>query len=279
MKEQAEFLYQKSSHYISGTFLAVGTILAIVSGFSYYVPFMILSILLETLQLGVIRASLKAYDRKGKEVDTLNYTLMGLKEYPSAFSVFVGKKIIIIAIQLLIILLSMVISSGNVDNVMSCLKSLLTGTTDFIFARDSNNIIQWFIPAGMIIGEVVAVLVGLFLDIKFTLSYYFAVDKDYSLFESLSASWKAMKGNTFKYISLLLKYLFPYLGATIAIFLANMALTNGFTQLMGMLPSIAIPIAIVMTVLIALAATTFSVMIYRVKLQLAITVFYKEITK
>lgn len=279
IKEQANFLYQKSSHYISGTFLAVGAILGILGGFSYFIPFMVLTILLETLELGTIRASLKAYDRKAKEVSTLKYTLMGIKEYPSAFSVFVGKRLMILIIQILIVLGSMVVFSGDVEHVFACVRALLTGSIEFIKTTDSNNLIQWLIPAGMLVGFALAMVVGLFLDIKFALTYYYAVDKDYSLFESLSASWKGMKGRTIAYITLLLRFALPYIGALIAITLANVALTNGFTQLIGMLPSLSFVLACVMTILIALASITFAVMIYKVKLQLAITIFYKQVVK
>lgn len=279
IKEQANFLYQKSSHYISGTFLAVGAILGILSGFSYFVPIMVLTLLMETLQIGVIRASLKAYDRKAKEVSTLKYTLMGLKEYPSAFSVFVGKRLVVLLIQVLIVLGAMIMVSGDVEHVFACVRTLLTGSTSFIQGADVNNAIQWLIPEGMVIGLCLALIVGFYLDIKFALTYYYAVDKDYSLIESLSASWKGMNGRFFSYIGVLLRFIFPFLGAMIAISLSTMALQNGFMQLIEMLPSMSFILAVVMTVLIALASITFSVMIYKVKLQLAITVFYKEVIK
>lgn len=278
IKERAEFLYQKSSHYIVGAFLAVGTITAIVNGFSYYLPFLVLAVLIEPLQLGLIRASLKAYDRKGKEVSTLNYTLMGLKEYPSAFPVFVGKKLFILIVQMLIMAIFMVVSAGNMSNLVTCLKSFITGTTGYLFSQGTNGI-EWYIPDMMVIGFAVAMIVGLYLQIKLALVYYFAVDKDYSLFKSIQASFKAMKGNTIKYLSLLLRYLFLYIATTIIVLIANTALTNGFTQLIDILPNMAVPIAILMTVLIALASTTFQVMIYEVKLRLAVTVFYKDITE
>ena len=278
IKERAEFLYQKSSHYIVGAFLAVGTIVAIINGFSYYVPFLVLAVLVEPLQLGLIRASLKAYDRKGKDVSTLNYTLMGLKEYPSAFPVFVGKRLFVLIIQMIIMAIFMVISSGNITNLVTCLKTFITGTTGYLFNQGTNGI-EWYIPDMMVIGFAVAMLVGLYLQIKLALVYYFAVDKDYSLFESIQASFKAMKGNTIKYLSLLLRYLFLYIVTAVIIVIANIALTNGFQQLIDILPNMAVPIVILMTVLIALASTTFSVMIYEVKLRLAITVFYKDITE
>lgn len=279
IKEQANFLYQKSSHYISGIFLMVGSILGILGGFSYFIPFMVLTVLMETLEVGAVRASLKAYDRKAKEVSTLKYTFMGIKEYPSTFSVFVGKRLIILIIQVLIILGFMVAFSGSVEQVFACVRAILTGSIDFIKTSDQNNVIQWLIPAGLIIGFGVAMIVGLFLEIKFALTYYYAVDKDYSLFESLSASWKGMKGRTWSYIGLLFRFAFPYIGALVVITLANLALTNGFTQLISMLPAMKWILASVMTVLIAIASTTFAVMFYKVKLQLAITIFYKNVVK
>ena len=278
MKEKANFLYQKGSHYISGTFLAVGIIISILNGFSYFVPFMILAILLEPLQLGVVRACLKAYDRRAKEVSTTKYTLMGLKEYPSAFSIFVGKRLVVLFIQALILLGFTFLFSGTIDNVIACLKTLVTGNTQFIVQTTSEGF-QWQVAEGLIIGQFVALVVGIILDIKFALCYYFAVDQDYSLFESLSASWKALKGKTFKYIGLLLRFALPYIGAMIAIYLTNMALSNGFMQMMEFLPAMRVPLAAVLTILVAAASTTFSVMIYQVKLQLAITVFYKESIK
>lgn len=258
--------------------MLVGCILSIVAGFSYFIPVMVISILISTLELGVIRSCFKACDRKAKDVNTMKYTLMGIKEYPSAFSVFVGKKLIVIIIQMMIIVGAMLFLSGDVEHAFACLRALLTGSMTFIQLPDATGIIQWAIPVGMVLALALAVIVGFLLDIKFALTYYFAVDKDYSLFESLSASWKAMRGNTFSYIGLLLRFALPYLGAMVAIYLSNMALTNGFGEMVKLLPALAMPIAALMTVIIACATTAFAVMIYRVKMQLAITLFYKKIT-
>lgn len=279
IKEQSNFLYTKSSQFIATIFIIVGTIIGTVSQFSYYVPFLVLSILILPLELGQVRALFKATDRKAKEVDTKKYVLMGLKEYPSAFSVFVGKTLVVILIQALIIGGTMFLVNASVEDVKLCLQTVITGGTNFIMGKNEAGHVVWLVPAGMLGGVVLASVVGLFLEIKFALTYYFAVDKDYSLFESLSASWKALKGNTIKYIRLLLAYLWPFLGATIINMIASAALQNGFTELMELVPTYGALIDCILRFILALASTTIAVMFYKVKVQLAIAVFYKDLVK
>lgn len=277
IKQHANFLYEKSSHFISGVFMVTGIILAILGGFSYYPLFMVAVILFEPLQLGVIRSLLNAYDRQANKVSTANYSLMGLKEYPSAFPVFVGKRIVIILVQLLIVLATMFIISGNIDSVIVAMRGIITGGFEFLYSLDENNVIQWLIPGEMVLGVMVALLVGLYLDIIFALSYFYAIDKDYSLFESLFASAKAMRGNTMRYIGVLFQYIIPFIGATIAILLSKLALENGFTSLANMMPYMSTPIIVFMVIIVATCSTAFTVMFYKVKMQLAVTVLYKDI--
>lgn len=279
IKEQSEFLYQKSSHYIATIFIIVGTIIGTVTRFSYYVPFLVLSILIMPLELGQVRALFKASDRKARDVDTKKYVLMGLKEYPSAFSVFVGKTLVVILIQSLIILAGMFFAHASVEDVKLCIQTVITGGINFIMSKNEAGQIVWAVPSIMIFAAAIALVVGVVLEIKFALTYYFAVDKEYSLFESLGASWKALKGNTFKYIRVLLSFFWSFVGASVLTYIATVALQNGFMQLIQLLPSYGALIDCILRFILALTSTSIAVMFYKVKMQLAVVLFYKDITK
>lgn len=279
IKEQSEFLYSKSSHYIATIFIIVGTIIGTITRFSYYAPFLVLSVLIMPLELGQVRATFKAVDRKAKEVDTKKYVLMGLKEYPSAFSVFVGKTLVVILVQALIILAGMFIANASVEDVKLCLQTVITGGVNFVFKKNEFGQITWLVPVEMLGAILIAGITGVILELKFVLTYYFAVDKEYSLFESLSASWKAMRGNLLRYFGLLLKFIWPVLGATILTQIATMALQNGFYELMQLLPAYGFIIDIFLRFILALTASTIAVMFYKVKVEIALVLFYKDVTK
>ena len=88
IKKEADALYQKSSHYIAETFIAIGAVVAIAKGMLELVGvhagieyLFLLSILFSPLEFGMIKASLMAYERRAKEVKTAEYTLSGLVNY------------------------------------------------------------------------------------------------------------------------------------------------------------------------------------------------------
>ena len=78
IKKEADAIYQKSSHYIAESFIAIGAVVAIAKGILDVIGvetgieyLFILSILFSPLELGMIKAALYACDRRAREVKTV----------------------------------------------------------------------------------------------------------------------------------------------------------------------------------------------------------------
>lgn len=276
IKEHSEFLYSKSSHYISTLFIITGTIIGTVNRFSYYIAMIIFGLLLMPLQFGQVKALLKASERKAKEVDTKDYLLTSLKQYPKNMGVFIGKTAFIIIIQIIILLAFMVISNATLNDVKNVIHTLVTGGENFILTQTEQGY-KILVPAGMIIGMLTAAIVGIYLQIKLAFVYYFAVDQNFSLLESITASFKSLRGNTIKYIRVWISFLLPIIGTFILNYIATLALQNGFYELMKLLPRQVILIDCILRFVLALATTTIAVMFYKVKLEIALVTLYKDI--
>ena len=104
------------------------------------------------------------------------------------------------------------------------------------------------------------------------------MDHEVGLIRSMRMSFRSMRGFFWDYIWLRITYL-PYALATAIIAgVVSRAFTTMFQQLISMMPGV--PILFFNILLVAIVAfinTLVSVMIYRVKEDLAITVFYKEL--
>lgn len=279
IRNEANLLYTKSSHYIVATFIVVGVITAFASslmsvlGIQFNLPLLFLAALLfEPVNYGTIKACLLAYQRQARQVTTAKFSLLGFRHYFKAFLPFAGRGAIIYAIQALLIV-GFCFLASQVDNIMLLLQAVLAGNFDMLF---SDN--QLIINAAAVAVVIIAVVLGFVLDCYYALSYYYAVDHEVGLLRSLRLSMRSMKGFFWDFIWLRVTYL-PYAIATAIISgVVSQAFTTMFQQLISIMPGV--PILIFNIVLVAIVAfinTLVSVMIYKVKESLAITVFYKEL--
>lgn len=279
IRSEANMLYTKSSHYIVATFIVVGVIMAFASslmsvlGVQFNLPLLFLAaVLFEPVQYGTIKASLLAYNRQARQVTTAKFSLLGFRHYFKIFLPFVGRSVFIYAIEALLIVGFCLIAS-QADHLMMFLEAVLGGQFDLLLS-DGHLIVN----AAAIVMIVITVVVGFVLESYLALSNYFAVDHEVGLIRSMRMSFRSMRGFFWDYIWLRITYL-PYALATAIIAgVVSRAFTTMFQQLISMMPGV--PILFFNILLVAIVAfinTLVSVMIYRVKENLAITVFYKEL--
>lgn len=282
IKKEADLLYGKSSHYIAGTFLAISTIVAFAKsalqiigleiGWDYL---LLVAVIFSPLEYGMIKATLLAYDHEARKVDTVDMTLSGLKSYFKIMVPFIGRTILIYAVQALIVAFFVFLTTRSFDDLAICLNTVLTGQMDNIRVDG-----QLVIYGGAFLGIIIAIVVGFVLEAYFSLSYYYVVEKNMGLIQSLRASGEHMKGNFWQYILLRLNYL-PYaIVSAIAVNIVSIAFRTMFQQLLTLLPTVPLIVFnLLLAAIVAFVSALISVMIYKVKESLAITIFYKEVNK
>lgn len=282
IRSEANLLYSRSSHYITGTFFAVTGIIAVVKsvldiiGAEVNMPYLYLIVaLFSPIEYGMVKASLLAYEHRAKEVKTASFTFAGIKKYFKIMLPFVGRTLIIYLVQTLILMIFVYISSHSLGGLADGLRVVFTGNIEGIF---SDGVITIFL--GTLLGIVAAIIIGFIVQSYFSLSYYYVVEDDMGLFASLAASVKSMKGHFMTYIGLRLTYLPYVLISAVIVNVFSVALTTMFQQLLTILPSVSIFVFnLILAIMVGLISTLISIMIYKVKETLAITVFYKEVRK
>lgn len=283
IREEAKGLYNKSSHYIVGTFVAVGCITAIADGILNIIGTEVgigviawLGILFSPLEYGMIKASLMAYDHKARQVDTWPYTFAGLKQYFKLAIPFVGRYLVVDFIQACIIAIFVYLATNSVTHIGACLDAILNGESSLVVGENS----LFVLTLGEWVGILLAGISGFILDAYFALSYYYVVEDNMGLKASLSTSFKHMRGHVCHYLLLRLSYV-PYLivVALIAAIINNLFQTL-FQQLIVLLPQVPlVAFNVILVIISAFVTSLLSVMIYKVKESLAITIFYKEANK
>ena len=281
IRKEADFLYSKSSHYLGSLFILVGAITgvatAVLDGLGVelnliYLPLLV--VLFAPFQYGTIKAALLSYERKAKDVKALEYGLMGLKKINKSFLPFVGPMVIIYGIKMLIVgSIAYLISISSTDFINSMIATL-TGNIDYIYSSNS-----FLIASEMVIAIIVAFILGMLLECYFGISYYFAVENQTGLIESLKSSVKVMRGNVWKLIKLRLSFLFQIFITFVVLAFVRYFLTdiiNGWFQLMN---TSKIFLDLIINILYGIISAIISVMVYRLKEQIALVVFYKELTK
>ncbi len=282
IRNEANLLYSRSSHYITGTFFAVTGIIAVVKsvldiiGAEVNMPYLYLIVaLFSPIEYGMVKASLLAYEHRAKEVKTASFTLAGIKKYFKIMIPFVGRTLVIYLVQTLILMIFVYISSHSLDGLAVGLRVVFTGSVEGIFL---DGVITIFL--GTLLGIVAAIIIGFIVQSYFSLSYYYVIEDDMGLFASLAASVKSMKGHFMTYIGLRLTYLPYVLISAVIVNAFSVALTTMFQQLLTILPSVSIFVFnLILAIMVGLISTLISIMIYKVKETLAITVFYKEVRK
>lgn len=280
IRDEANAVYQKSSHYIAETFISIGAVVAIAKGMLDLVgaqvgleSLFLLSVLLSPLELGMVKAALLACDRKAKEVKTFEFTLMGLKQYFKVCVPFVGRALLVYLIEAVILAVFVYISYGSFATLPTFLQAVLSGNLETILSND--NIILTF---GTLTGIVIALVCAFLLEAYFGLSYYFVVEDDMGLADSISASVYCMRGNLSKYIGIKLYYIIPTAIAAIAVNVVTIAFRTMFQQLLTILPSVPIIVFNIALVLITSLVSAFvSVLLYKVKETLAYTILYRDL--
>lgn len=282
IRSEANLLYSRSSHYITGTFFAVTGIVAVVKsvldiiGVEVNMPYLyLIAALFSPIEYGMVKASLLAYEHRAKEVKTAPFTFEGIKKYFKIMLPFVGRTLIIYLVQALILMIFVYISSHSLDELAVGLRVVFTGNIEGIF---SDGVITIFL--GTLLGIVAAIVIGFIVQSYFSLSYYYVVEDGMGLFASLAASVKSMNGHFMTYIGLRLTYLPYVLISAVIVNAFSVALTTMFQQLLTILPSVSIFVFnLILAIMVGLISTLISIMIYKVKETLAITIFYKEVRK
>lgn len=280
IKKEADGLYTKSSHYIAGTFIAIGMITTLAKsvleiigmeiGFDYLI---LAAVLFSPFEYGIVKASLLAYEHKAREVDTKTFTLAGLNKYPHLAIPFIGRSVLIYLVQTIILAVLVYLSAHSFSELSVCLNSILTGGFDKLRVDG-----QFVIMMGSLCGIILALIVGFLMEAYFSLSYYYVVDHEMGLWDSLAASCKKMSGHLKDYILLRLMYL-PYAIVTAVIVnILTISFRTLFQQLVALLPTVPLIVFnLMLASIVAFLNALVAVMIYKVKETLAITVFYKEL--
>ncbi len=280
IREEAKMLYTKSSHYIVATFISVGTLMTFVQtlfgvlGKSFSIPYLFLaSVIFAPMQYGTVKACLLAYDHEAKQVKTVPYTLMGFTKYFKAFMPFVGRAALIYAVQAVLVI-AFCYLSGQVAISSVCLEAALTG--DFALLVNPNG--SFIVTTGTVFIIIASIIVGFLLEAYFSLSYFYAIEYNQGLVQSLKSSYQHLKGFLWDYIWLRITYL-PYAIATAVVAgVVTKGFTTMFQQMISIIPNV--PILLFNILLIAIVSfvnSLVSVMIYKVKEDLALTILYKEL--
>ena len=279
IKKEADALYQKSSHYIAESFIAIGTVVAIakglldVIGLEIGVQYLfILSILFSPLELGMIKAALYACDRRAREVKTVEFTLDGIKNYIKYFVPFVGKTIIVYLIEAIVLAVFVYVTMGSFAAFPSFLQAVLAGNLDTILSNK-----EIVLSIGTLSGVIITLLCAFFMEAYFGLSYYFVVEEDMGLADSLSASLYCMRGNVSKYIGIKLYFIVPMVIATLGINVVTIALQTMFQQLLTIVNVPLVVFNVLLVVFTSFVSAFISVMLYKVKETLAYTILYRDL--
>lgn len=280
IRNEANQLYFKSSHYIAGTFMAVTSLMMIVKsvldvigvevGMDYL---FVCAALFSPIEYGMVKASLLAYEHHAREVSTAKYTFLGLKNYFKVMLPFVGRTVVVYTIQALVLAAFVYGATHSFDDLALCLSTVLTGNISNIY---QDGVIQ--LVLGTLMGVVTSIIVGFVADAYFALSYYYVVEEKMGLWDSLVASAKSMSGHFWSYILLRLSYLPLVILAGVIVNVFSMALTTMFQQLLTILPAVPVLIFnLLLVISIGLISSLVSIMLYKGKETMAITVFYKEV--
>lgn len=282
IREEAKGLYDKSSHYIVGTFMAVGCITAIASGILDIIgsevgitSISMLAVLFSPMEYGMIKASLLAFDHQARKVDTWSYTFAGLRHYFKLALPFIGRLLIVYLFQACIVAIFVYLATNSIEHIATCLMAVWNGDADLLLQNSG-----FVLSLGELVGVILAFVGGFVLDAYFALSYYYVVEKEMGMKASLKASVQHMRGHVGHYLLLRLSYV-PYaiLVALLSAVVVNLFQTM-FQQLVALMPQVPLIVFNILLVSISAFVTSLiSVMIYRVKESLAITVFYKEANK
>ena len=279
IKKEADTLYQKSSHYIAETFIAIGAVVAIAKGMLELVGvhtgieyLFLLSILFSPFELGMIKASLMSFERRAKEVKTAEYTLMGLTNYFKVFMPFVGRALLVYVLEALILAVFVFVSMGSLATFPLFLQSVLSGSLDNILSNSNLTL-----TIGTLSGVIVTLIAAFLIEAYFGLSYYFVVEDDMSLSESISASIYCMNGNIGKYIGIKLQYIVPTIIAAIAVNIITIAFQTLFQQLLTIVAVPLVVFNVILVIITSLVSSFVSVMLYKVKETLAYTVLYRDL--
>ena len=279
IKKEADVIYQKSSHYIAESFIAIGAVVAIAKGILDVIGvetgieyLFILSILFSPLELGMIKAALYACDRRAREVKTVEFTLMGIKNYIKNFIPFVGKTVLVYLIEAIVLAIFVYVATSSFATFPSFLQAVLSGNLDTILSNK-----EIVLSVGTLSGVIVTLISAFFLEAYFGLSYYFVVEEDMGLADSLSASLYCMRGNISKYIGIKLCFIIPMIIASVGINAVTLAFQTMFQQLLTIVNVPLVVFNVMLVVITSFVSAFISVMLYKVKETLAYTILYRDL--
>ena len=279
IKKEADVIYQKSSHYIAESFIVIGAVVAIAKGILDVIGvetgieyLFILSILFSPLELGMIKAALYACDRRAREVKTVEFTLMGIKNYIKNFIPFVGKTVLVYLIEAIVLAIFVYVATSSFATFPSFLQAVLSGNLDTILSNK-----EIVLSVGTLSGVIVTLISAFFLEAYFGLSYYFVVEEDMGLADSLSASLYCMRGNISKYIGIKLYFIIPMIIASVGINAVTLAFQTMFQQLLTIVNVPLVVFNVMLVVITSFVSAFISVMLYKVKETLAYTILYRDL--
>lgn len=277
IKKEANEIYSRSSHYIVGTFLVTLIITGMVGnvldafGIAYHRPYLgFLTILLAPMSVGMVKASLLAYDHKASKVKTKSFTLEGISHYGQYAMPFVGKELVLKGIMVFLVSLVFFIF-GLSDGFGSALTAVLTGRI---------NDIGSFGMVGALLATVFVLVLNVIVGGYLAFAEYLVVERGASLKESLVGSFQMMQGNLWSYFKLRLSY-FPYMLLTVIVVnVFSISFNTMFNQLLTLTPQVpAMVYTVILNMVLAVISSFVGVMIYQVKERLAVMVMYKELSK
>lgn len=274
IKTEAKSIYNRSSHYIVGTFIAslivigivnnILDVLGTVSGISLLSFF---AIFLSPMSAGMYKASLQAYKHEANQVTTKAYTLLGLKHYRRYFGL-VGTKLLGDFLGILIMaMIVFVLGLGTLG---------MTNAVEFILSGNLVDIVG-FGTVSMVFAILISLALSVVVSGYLTMTDLMIVEKEMPFKKALSASLKLMKGHLWHYLLIRLSYVPHAILTAIIVNVFSISLNTLFNQLLTITPSLAFIYSILMNVLLAVISTFAGVMIYQVKQQLAVVVLYKKI--
>ncbi len=282
IKQEANLIYTRSSHYITGTFIVVCTITGIATailqliGTEIHMPAIILlSCLFSPFEYGMVHACLRSYVRKAREITTNQTPWLGLKYYGAIFLPYAGKTLILTVSQGLLLALFVFIGGRYWDEFWLCFGTVLTGNVDYLM-QDG----QFTVTVSSLLGIVTAIIAGFVMEGYFAFAYYLVNEENQGLLESLTTSYQMMNGHFMTYLKIRLSYLPHAILTMVVVNIFSISLTTMFQQLAALLPGIPLFVFNILLSAIVAAISAFAgVMFYREKQMLAITVLYEDIKK
>lgn len=272
LKQKGAFLYAKSSQFIVGIFIVIGTIIAYGQLFSGYKFGFIIPVILAPLEFVCYKALLAGYNRNAISVNTKAYLKEAFTSYPKYAPVFIMKALIPTLVTYLFVALPTYVFTHSMGVTQTVTSAALTGNYATLLQDLSQlNII-------LIVLMVVSVVISIYFELHLSIAGYVAIEnEDMSAMDVLATSIQLMKGHVIKYVIIYIHFIPYIILTTLLMGLVQMGCAQLVSLMLGIVPAIGRVLNISYGLIISFVNVFIAVMVYEVKLKMILTTFYKEV--